>query len=72
MNHHMIVTGSYDATIKVWDKATGALLLDLNNGGHTSRIFKLQFSDTAIVSCSQDSRIIVWDFSTGIDTRFFS
>ncbi len=60
------------STIKVWDRKTGQLLLDLNSGGHTSRIFKLQFNDTAIVSCSQDSRIIVWDFATrGVDVRFF-
>ena len=71
-NHHLIVTGSYDSTIKVWDRSAGQLLLDLNSGGHTSRIFKLQFNDTAIVSCSQDSRIIVWDFSAGVDTRFFT
>lgn len=60
------------STIKVWDRKTGQLILDLNSGGHTSRIFKLQFNDTAIVSCSQDSRIIVWDFATGgVNVLFF-
>ncbi|KAI8994315.1 WD40-repeat-containing domain protein [Gaertneriomyces semiglobifer] len=52
-NSVRIVSGSYDETLKVWDMKTGTKLLDLK-GGHTSRVFKLQFSDTKIVSCSQD------------------
>lgn len=28
--------------------------MDLKEGGHSSRIFKLLFNDTKIVSCSQD------------------
>ncbi|KAI9359996.1 quinon protein alcohol dehydrogenase-like superfamily [Zopfochytrium polystomum] len=81
-----IVSGGYDKTIKIWDMRTGALLLDLKAspnlaemaevgrmmGGHLNRVFKLQFNEARIVSCSQDQRIIVWDFSEGVDTRFFT
>ncbi|KAG0256762.1 hypothetical protein DFQ27_005517 [Actinomortierella ambigua] len=50
-----IISGGYDETIKIWDQATGALLVDLQ-GGHAHRIFKLQFNDSKIVSCSQDQK----------------
>ena len=37
-----------------------------NNGQHPlSRVFKLQFDARRIVCCSQDSRIIGWDFANG-------
>ncbi|RUS24858.1 pyridoxal phosphate-dependent transferase [Jimgerdemannia flammicorona] len=62
-----IVSGSYDETLKVWDWKTGRFIVDLKEG-HTSRVFKLQFNDTKIVSCSQDQKIIVWDFAGDVDT----
>ncbi|KAJ7193832.1 WD40 repeat-like protein [Mycena pura] len=64
-----VVSGSYDLTIKVWDRKTGALVADLT-GGHSGRIFCIGFDCTKIVSCGEDQRICVWDFSHGIDTRF--
>ncbi|KAG2019834.1 F-box/WD repeat-containing protein 11 [Coprinopsis cinerea AmutBmut pab1-1] len=64
-----VVSGSYDLTIKVWDKNTGKLVADLA-GGHTGRIFCIDFDCTKIVSCGEDQRICVWDFSHGIDTTF--
>ncbi|KAI8926825.1 WD40-repeat-containing domain protein [Entophlyctis helioformis] len=65
-----IVSGSYDTTIKIWDATTGAQLLEFA-GVHDSRVYKLQFSQTKIVSCSQDMKIIVWDFAHGLDARLF-
>ncbi|KAJ7143155.1 WD40-repeat-containing domain protein, partial [Mycena crocata] len=64
-----VVSGSYDLSIKVWDRKTGALVADLT-GGHTGRIFCIGFDHTKIVSCGEDQRICVWDFSHGIDTSF--
>ncbi|TFK30305.1 WD40 repeat-like protein [Coprinopsis marcescibilis] len=64
-----VISGSYDLTIKVWDKRTGALVADLT-GGHTGRIFCVDFDRTKIVSCGEDQRICVWDFAHGIDTSF--
>lgn len=49
---------------------------DHRNGQNVSRVFKLQFDARRIVCCSQDSRIVGWDFANGDPeiedcTRFF-
>ncbi|KAG2138295.1 WD40-repeat-containing domain protein [Suillus clintonianus] len=69
LGEEFAVSGSYDLSIKVWDRKTGALVADLN-GGHTGRIFCVGFDCTKIVSCGEDQRICIWDFSHGIDTSF--
>ncbi|KAJ8522360.1 hypothetical protein ONZ45_g1055 [Pleurotus djamor] len=50
---HFVLSGSYDLTIKVWDRKTGALVANLK-GGHTGRIFCIGFDYTKIVSCGED------------------
>ncbi|KAI0748645.1 WD40-repeat-containing domain protein [Daedaleopsis nitida] len=65
----LVVSGSYDFTVKVWDRHTGALIADLA-GGHTGRVFCVGFDCTKIVSCGEDQRICIWDFSNGMDTSF--
>ena len=47
----------------------GMTRIDL--GRHNSRVFKLQFDETRIISCSQDSEIFIWDFARGVDRYFF-
>ncbi|KAH9951866.1 WD40 repeat-like protein [Amylocystis lapponica] len=69
LNAEFVVSGSYDFTVKVWDRKTGALVADLA-GGHTGRIFCVGFDCAKIVSCGEDQRICIWDFSHGIDTSF--
>ncbi|KAG9101488.1 hypothetical protein FS749_006391 [Ceratobasidium sp. UAMH 11750] len=69
MNREFVVSGSYDETIKVWDRQTGALLADLT-GGHTGRVFGVVFDGTKIVSCGEDQKICIWDFSSGLDISF--
>ncbi|GJE96413.1 F-box/WD repeat-containing protein [Phanerochaete sordida] len=69
LNADFVVSGSYDHTVKVWDRHTGALVADLA-GGHTGRIFCVGFDHSKIVSCGEDQRICVWDFSHGIETSF--
>ncbi|KAF8912131.1 WD40 repeat-like protein [Gymnopilus junonius] len=64
-----VLSGSYDLSIKIWDRKTGALVADLT-GGHTGRIFCIGFDQNKIVSCGEDQRICIWDFSHGIDTTF--
>ncbi|KAF9998619.1 hypothetical protein BGZ65_005889 [Modicella reniformis] len=68
-----IISGGYDETLKIWDKETGKMLANMG-GRHSHRVFKLQFNDSKIVSCSQDQKvrslIIIWDFAVGVDTTF--
>ncbi|KAJ7578538.1 F-box/WD repeat-containing protein 11 [Mycena floridula] len=48
-----VLSGSYDLSIKVWNRKSGALVADLT-GGHTGRIFCIGFDYTKIVSCGED------------------
>ncbi|CAA7270938.1 unnamed protein product [Cyclocybe aegerita] len=69
LGEDFVLSGSYDLSIKVWDRKTGVLVADLT-GGHTGRIFCIGFDSKKIVSCGEDQTICIWDFSHGIDTSF--
>lgn len=60
---HILVTGSYDSTIKVWDIDTGEEIRTLK--GHTSGIRCLQFDETKLISGSFDGTVKVWNWRTG-------
>ncbi|KAF4556017.1 WD domain-containing protein 4 [Elsinoe fawcettii] len=66
----ILATGSYDATIKIWDIATGKCLRTLT--GHTSGIRCLQFDDSKLMSGSLDNTIKVWNWRTGQLLRTFN
>ena len=62
-DEHILATGSYDATIKIWDIDTGKLLRTLH--GHTSGIRALQFDSTKLISGSLDQSLKIWNWRTG-------
>ncbi|KIX96531.1 uncharacterized protein Z520_07797 [Fonsecaea multimorphosa CBS 102226] len=60
---NILATGSYDATIKIWDLDTGKELRTLS--GHTMGIRCLQFDDNKLISGSLDKTLKVWNWRTG-------
>lgn len=60
---NILATGSYDATIKIWDTETGEELRTLR--GHESGIRCLQLDDTKLISGSMDRSLKVWNWRTG-------
>ena len=59
----VLITGSYDTTIKVWDLATGEEIRTLT--GHTAGIRCLQFDDSKLISGSLDNTVKIWDWRKG-------
>ncbi|MBP7552215.1 MAG: caspase family protein [Spirochaetes bacterium] len=64
-NGKLVLTGSYENTVKLWDVATGKLLKTLK--GHKGYLVSLSFSndDTMIVSVDSYRNIKVWDINSG-------
>jgi F-box/WD-40 domain protein MET30 len=60
---NILMTGSYDATVKIWDTDTGEELRTLK--GHTAGVRCLQFDDTKLITGSLDRSIRVWNWRTG-------
>lgn len=67
-SRRIIVSGSYDRCVKVWNlnRVDGDIqyINDINK--HSSLIFDLDFDSKRIVTASHDKRIMVVDFSIGI------
>ncbi|CAK7271340.1 hypothetical protein SEPCBS119000_004550 [Sporothrix epigloea] len=59
----MMATGSYDATIRIWNLETGKQTRVLR--GHTQGIRSLQFDDKILVSGSLDGNMKIWNWHTG-------
>lgn len=59
----ILMTGSYDATVKIWCIKTGKELRTIS--GHTQGIRCLQFDDTKLITGSLDNTIKVWNWRTG-------
>lgn len=59
----ILMTGSYDTTIKIWDIESGQEIRTLT--GHGAGVRCLQFDDTKLISGSIDRSIKVWNWRTG-------
>ena len=59
----ILMTGSYDHTIKIWDIESCQEIRTLT--GHTSGVRCLQFDDTKLISGSVDRSLKVWNWRTG-------
>ena len=56
---NIIISGSWDKTIILWDINTGSKLISLV--GHTEVINSIKMIDDRCVSASSDSKLIIWD-----------
>ncbi|KAK3322821.1 WD40-repeat-containing domain protein [Apodospora peruviana] len=63
LDDNILASGSYDATIKIWNIETGEELRTLR--GHQAGIRALQFDDSKLISGSLDNTIKIWNWHTG-------
>ncbi|KAG1297618.1 hypothetical protein G6F66_002448 [Rhizopus arrhizus] len=59
----IIISGSLDNTVKVWDMTTGNCIRTLF--GHVEGVWSLAYDTLRIVSGSHDSTVRVWDLANG-------
>lgn len=62
-SYPVLITGSYDKTIKVWTLDTGEVVRTLL--GHTRSVRALQFDQAMLVTGSSDKTLRVWNWRTG-------
>ncbi|KAK9240827.1 quinon protein alcohol dehydrogenase-like superfamily [Lipomyces kononenkoae] len=62
-DHSVLITGSYDTTVRVWDIETGKQLRVLS--GHVRGVRALMFDDSKLVTGSMDRTIRIWNYRTG-------
>jgi F-box/WD-40 domain protein MET30 len=62
-NNNLLMTGSYDTTVKIWNTDTGQLIRTLT--GHKMGIKSLIFDDQKLITAGLDSTIKVWNWRTG-------
>lgn len=63
----VLISGSYDRTVRVWNMETGEQLHCLK--GHTLAVKALQFDEVKLITGSMDSTLIVWDWRKGKSIR---
>jgi WD40 repeat protein len=61
----LLVSGSDDKTLKLWDIQTGGVIKTFH--GHTNRVYSvsISFNHTTIASGSGDNTICLWDIQAG-------
>src|SRR5204862_278906 len=70
--NQLIVSGSYDMSIKLWDSSSGLCINTFN--GHTHWVSSVAFinNNKLIVSGSCDNSIKLWDSSSGLCINTFN
>ena len=65
----LIVTGSIDRTVRLWNTQTGKTVLTLR--GHNSEIYAVKFSpdNQLVASSGYDGRVILWSVKSGKPLR---
>lgn len=63
LNFPVLITGSYDRTVRVWNVDTGDEVRCLR--GHTRAVRALQFDEAKLITGSMDCTLRVWDWRTG-------
>ncbi|KAH7096094.1 WD40 repeat-like protein [Auriculariales sp. MPI-PUGE-AT-0066] len=63
VTYPVLVTGSYDRTVRVWNLDTGEEVRVLR--GHTRAVRALQFDEAKLITGSMDCTLRVWDWRTG-------
>ena len=59
----VLISGSYDRTVRVWNLETGAELHCMK--GHTRAVRALQFDEVKLITGSMDCTLKVWDWRRG-------
>lgn len=63
INENIIISGSIDKTIRIWDINTGNCIKKLV--GHTATINSVVVKNNLIISGSDDTTIRIWDINSG-------
>jgi F-box/WD-40 domain protein MET30 len=62
-NHPVLITGSYDKTVRIWNLDTGDCIRTLR--GHTRAIRALQFDQRLLFTGSMDGTVRMWNWRAG-------
>lgn len=60
---NILMTGSYDKTVRIWNLETGEQIRQLT--GHTRCVRALQFDSAKLVTGAMDHTLKIWDWHTG-------
>ena len=61
--NNLMMTGSYDKTVCIWNLETGELIRQLT--GHTRCVRALQFDEAKLVTGSMDQTLKIWNWQSG-------
>ena len=62
IHNNLLISGSEDTTIRIWDITTGSCLKTLL--GHTELVDNLTARDNLLISSSEDETVKIWDITT--------